>query len=224
MSNCKVCEYLQGFDNDKISSYLNSLIVEGLNYDSFIEEANKTDLNDINIPSEYLIKKHKSNCLKDFKSTIDKIEQVEEVKEEKEDIVLPENFHLIDDYKQSEIIKKNIKEILHIETSRTLEETKKNRLHKDHVSNIKNLYDLSFNNDLDISDISLDGDDSSESVILKLTKKILNGSLTSNKELIDLMKLFKPKEYEFNKNESDSALPTINLIVDDKPEKDAKET
>lgn len=72
---CCTCNYLDGFANENIKKYLNSLIYQEIKYKDFIDECRNINLknqinNNIRLPTLHFIKKHYNNCLVDFKPNI----------------------------------------------------------------------------------------------------------------------------------------------------------
>ena len=196
--DCTVCDILKSCNEKKeIIDNIDNVIFNSKTEKDIEGLFNTIDLNNQTLPSWHYIKKHRDNCLKDFKP----LEQVENVIEEmkKSSFSVPIDFINSNSYEKHVQLQNMFLQLLYKETYKTLNSE---RITKDNVSNIKNLYELAFNHQIDISDIKI-GDNQQEltSNILEMISKTLSGTMINRKELLDVMKFIKPEEYNhFNNN------------------------
>jgi hypothetical protein len=188
---CKLCDYLNGFKNNTIKDYLNSKIVQNVNYKDFVAECQNNPVkSNIALPTKHYLDKHKIECLKDFQPIIKA--DVAKIVDEKEDKFVP----VPDDFKDKNIFQhhQNFQEmflqLLYVQTKIAVDLNY--NVSKDQIKNIKDLYELAFKNCLDLSSFSVDFNNDKkelENAGLNVIKTIMSNCSISEKEALDIGKI-----------------------------------
>jgi hypothetical protein len=198
--DCTVCDILKNCgENKEIIDNINNVIVDYKTEKDIEGLFDNVDLKDLIVPTFYYIKKHRDNCLKGFK--VFNVPNKNNVVEQQDlSCSIPDDFFKNSSFEQHNIFQKMFLQLLYKETVTTLNTA---RINKDNVSNIKNLYELAFNHQIEIVDIKI-GDNRQEltSNILEMIRKTLSGSMINRKELLDIMKYIKPEEYNLSNNDN----------------------
>jgi len=206
---CTVCDILKDCNEKKeIIDNVNNIIFNSKTEKDIEGLFNNIDINNKTLPSCHYIKKHRDNCLKDFKP-LENNKKDDFKDKQNTSFIIPDDFINSSAYEQYNKLKDMFLQLLYKETYKTLTS---DRINKDNISNIKNLYELSFNHQINIGDIVI-GNNQQELTdnILEMIRKTLSGTMINRKELLDIMKFIKPEEYNFSTNDNNLQRFTLNF-------------
>ena len=235
IKKCYACDYLDGFANESIKKRLNNLIYQEIKYKDFIEECRSINIaneikNNIKVPSDHFIKKHRVNCLVDFTSDIKQTTNSNSNKKDEKDILLETFEPAIDivDFNNKSLVEKDLmfQKILHQIYYKQLLITD-NKTNKDTVSTLKILNDLININNLDVSNINIGENIKDQHDIEKtgveLINLIMRKGLLSQNTAMDIAKLFikNSGDIEFLKNIGGDIVDSkmvraLEALIDDK--------
>lgn len=209
--NCKVCDYLLGFGSVKIEDYLNSKIFNNISYKNFTDECLSIKIKNVrSIPSKHYIDKHKSNCLQDFTPIVEVEEPEKDKKEDDQFIVLPDGFKEKTLFNKNKDFQDMLLQLLYVQLKIAVDLNY--NVSKDQIKNIKDLHDLAFQNYLDLSVIDTNNitknKNELENVGLKVIQHVMNNTISTEKEALDIGKFLLHNKLEDAKEEP----KTINTI------------
>ena len=211
--NCKVCDFLLGFGSDRIEHYLNSKIFNNINYKNFTDECLNIKIkNTRSIPSKHYIDKHKSNCLQDFKPIVEVEEPEKDKQEDDQFISLPVGFKEKTLFNKNKDFQDMLLQLLYVQLKIAVDLNY--NVSKDQIKNIKDLHDLSFQNCLDLSVIDTNNITKSknelENVGLKVIQHVMNNTISTEKEALDIGKFLLHNKLEDAKTEQEQPLHTLD--------------
>ena len=212
--NCKVCDYLLGFGSIRIEDYLNSKIFNNVSYKNFTDECLNIKIkNTRSIPSKHYIDKHKSNCLQDFTPIVEVEEdQEKDKKEDDQFIVLPDGFKEKTLFNKNKDFQDMLLQLLYVQLKIAVDLNY--NVSKDQIKNIKDLHDLAFQNCLDLSVIDSNNitknKNELENVGLKVIQHVMNNTISTEKEALDIGKFLLHNKLEDVKTEQEQPLYTLD--------------
>lgn len=216
--NCKVCDYLLGFGSDRIEHYLNSKIFNNISYKNFTDECLSVKIkNTRSIPSKHYIEKHKSNCLQDFTPIVEVKEEPEKDKKEDDQfIALPDGFKEKSLFNKNKDFQDMLLQLLYVQLKIAVDLNY--NVSKDQIKNIKDLHDLAFQNCLDLSVIDTNNITKSkkelENVGLKVIQHVMNNTISTEKEALDIGKFLLHNKLEDVKTEELQPVHTLEECIE----------
>ena len=216
--NCKVCDYLLGFGSIRIEDYLNSKIFNNISYKNFTDECLSIKIKNVrSIPSKHYIDKHKSNCLQDFTPIVEVEEEPEKDKKEDDQfIVLPDGFKEKTLFNKNKDFQDMLLQLLYVQLKIAVDLNY--NVSKDQIKNIKDLHDLAFQNCLDLSVIDSNNitknKNELENVGLKVIQHVMNNTISTEKEALDIGKFLLHNKLEDVKTEELQTVHTLEECIE----------
>lgn len=187
IKKCTVCIQL---DKDKIfEKYINNRLKLNISLKEILKEFESKK--NLNIPTEYYLKQHKLNCLKDFivENTIETVINKENIKKNNIDY---DKFDKLSSIKKDE---EYLKLYHRLHYKLLLESLDDDKIRKENISSLKILNDLININNIDISNLLIDTDNIKtqfdiEKIGLNLIFSILSKPIVSENTAVNIAKLF----------------------------------